>query len=187
MAEKLDISRLDTDNLQDKLLFMKELVTFSMKEPQQLYPHFDKIAVLLESDKKVLVWNSLKIIGNLALVDKDNKIDELLSDIISMLNKGNLITAKNAIESLGKIAFAKRDLTELIVVNLLQVENYKYETEESTNIAVGKAITVLTKLYPITEKKAAIKALAEKHLKNERPATLANAEELFKKLDQQKN
>jgi hypothetical protein len=43
-----------------------------------LYPRFDLFARLMESETRILGWNSSRILGHRARVDSDDRIDKLL-------------------------------------------------------------------------------------------------------------
>ena len=53
----------------------KVLMDLSAKYPQSLYPYMDEFIKLLESKYRILTWNAIFIIANLAKVDDKQKID----------------------------------------------------------------------------------------------------------------
>ncbi len=186
MKNELDFTNLDSDNREELFVFIKKLVKVSEQEPATVYPYFEKIAELLGDDKDAIRWTAMKIIGNLAVVDKDNLIDNYLQFFLDALNKGNMITANNAINALTKIAIAKKQHLDTVVSALLDIDKFKYELPEYSNVIAGKAITALISLFPFSVQKEEIKKLAELHIKRGRPESLARAEQLLKELDENK-
>jgi hypothetical protein len=186
MKNELDFTNLDSDNREELFVFIKKLVKVSEQEPATVYPYFEKIAELLGDDKDAIRWTAMKIIGNLAVVDKDNLIDNYLQFFLDALNKGNMITANNAINALTKIAIAKKQHLDTVVTAFLDIDKFKYELPEYSNVIAGKAITALISLFPFSVQKEEIKKLAELHIKRGRPESLARAEQLLKELDENK-
>ncbi len=187
MKKELDFGKLQSENMDERYSFAKELVFISDKEAERIMPHFDIIVEMLDTDKKVILWSALKIIANIARVDTQSRIAPILPGLFGFLNSGNMITANNAIKALVKIALAKKELVDGIVMALLETQNYEYESFEHKNIIIGKAITALITLFPRTKLQEEVKAFAANYVKSGRPEALARAEELIKEFDKQKN
>jgi hypothetical protein len=103
----------------------KVLMDLSEKYPEKIYQNIDSLIELLDSKYRIITWNSMAIIANLAKVDKEKKIDRIIQKYFSFLNNEYMITVANAIGNLGKIASAKPYLTNLIADKILKVENVK--------------------------------------------------------------
>ena len=187
MISELDFTKFDDLDGEKKYNFIKKTVIVAEKNPNSVYPFFDKILDLLNSKKDVFRWNAIKIIGNLATADKDNKIESLLPTLFNMFKSGNIITSKNLIDALVKIAIAQKHNTDKIVEALIKIDTYNYDSLEHENIITGRAITALTALFPHSSMKDEIKAMAVKHIKRGRPDALKRSEELLKKLEESKN
>lgn len=121
----------------------KVLVLLSAKDPELLYPKTDKIFDLLGSENRILKWNAIMMLGNLAAVDRDDRVRSVLPDLCLFLTGGELITANHAIAALGKIGRAFPEEQGRITARLLEIENANFETGECRNIAIGKAILAL--------------------------------------------
>jgi hypothetical protein len=187
MKKELDFDKLKSANKEEKYSFVKELVVISENEPERIEPHFDKIIKMLDTDKNVVLWSALKIIGNIARADAASRISAIMPRLVAYLNSGNMITANNTINTLVKIALAKKELLDDIVAALLETQKFEYESLEHKNIIAGKAITALIRLFPKTNLQEQIKVFATNYIRNGRPEALARAEELLKELDKQKN
>jgi hypothetical protein len=121
----------------------KTLLLLSGKHPELLRGNIERIAELLDSNNRILKWNGIAILGNLAAVETEGWIRCQLKRLYDFLAGGELITANNAIAALGKIARAFPEERKRIVVQLLGIERQTFETDECRNIAIGKAILAL--------------------------------------------
>jgi hypothetical protein len=121
----------------------KNLLLLSEKHPELLRGHIETIAELLDSKNRILKWNGIAILGNLAAVDTEGWIRSQLQKLYGFLAGGELITANNAIVALGKIARSFPEERERIIARLLGIERQSFETDECRNIAIGKAILAL--------------------------------------------
>jgi hypothetical protein len=121
----------------------KTLLLLSEKHPELLRGSIETIAEQLDSNNRILKWNAIAILGNLARVDAEGRIRSRLKKLYSFLAVGELIAANTAIAALGKIARAFPEERKRIVARLLGIEGQSFETEECRNIAIGKTILAL--------------------------------------------
>lgn len=124
------------------------------------------------------------MLGNLARVDTKNKIEPVLPNIIAELNTGKMITAANAIHSLVTISQAKLQLASRLTSEILKVQNYRYDTAECQNIAIGHALKNIGQIFGLLDIKTQkdVLSFTAKATSNSRPATANKARELLKKL-----
>lgn len=121
----------------------KVLMDLSAEYPERLYAHMDSFIGLLASEYRILTWNALAIIANLARVDEKEKLDAALEKYYSFLNSDYMVTVANTVGNSGKIALAKPYLIPRITVELLKVENISvtpHLTEECKRVIAEKAI-----------------------------------------------
>ena len=117
--------------------------------PEKLHPYIDEFFAILDSKYRILTWNSLAIIANLATVDSENKLDMHLEKIFRFMNNEYMVTVANLIDSLGKIAKAKPYLIPKITTELLRVESLKttpHLTEECKLVLAERALETFDKL-----------------------------------------
>ena len=55
----------------------KVLMDLSGEYPEKLYPYMDAFIELLDSKYRILTWNAMAIIANLAKVDKEQKFNAI--------------------------------------------------------------------------------------------------------------
>lgn len=180
-TDKINLADLSSSDPKVKYCCAKNLIAVAKENPARLYPHIDTFVKLLDSENNILKWTAIQVIGNLARVDKEKKVDRLIGRLVGFLNAGKLITANNAAMALAAIAVAKPRYQKQITEELLKVEHYNYDTDECRNIAIGKIIESVG-LYSnqLKDKKAVIE-FAQRQTKNTRNATKKKAEQLLKK------
>jgi hypothetical protein len=103
----------------------------------------DFFVALLDSKYRILVWNSMATIANLARVDKDKKFDAIFTKYFSFLNDEYMVTVANVVGNSSKIALAKPYLAQKIADELLKVESIStspHLTEECKKVIAEKAI-----------------------------------------------
>lgn len=90
----------------------KVLNDLSEEEPEKLYSHMDFFITLLDSKFRILTWNAIGIIANLAKVDTENKFDSIFDKYYQLIENEYMVTVANVVGNSGKIALAKPHLTE---------------------------------------------------------------------------
>jgi len=153
----------------------KQLVRLSAEDPGLLYPRFDFFAHLMEGEIRIHRWNVTRILGHLAHVDTEGRIDHLLSRILAPITGHEMIAAANAIQGAADIALAKPHLSDRIAREILKVSHANYATPECRNIAEGHAIQALDRFFEHVQRKKSVMAFVESQLDNPRPATRKKA------------
>jgi hypothetical protein len=156
----------------------KALCVTAEKDPSRVYPHFDAIATLLESDSKIVRWNAIRVVALLAPVDADRKLDALLGTYLAFIQGGNLISALNAVKGAAVIAQARPDLLDRIIRSILAVERSDYETPECRNVAIEKALDALCEIGPVACRRPEVGRFVHRQKANTRPAVARRAERM---------
>jgi flagellar biosynthesis/type III secretory pathway ATPase len=158
----------------------KQLLEIAQLAPATLLAEFDQIVDLLDSENNILKWTAIEMIGNLAAVDRDEKIGQPIVDkFFQFLRGGKLITANHAVAALAKIALAKPVLRKRIIDELLKTSQYHYETTECDNIVAGKVIDAFGRMIDFVKDNERIRSFAEGQRGNTRPATRRRAEKFL--------
>ena len=162
----------------------KVLMELSEVHPTRLYPHMDSFIDLLDSKYRILIWNALAIIANLAKVDKDKKFDAVFDRYYSFINDGYMVTVANVVGNSGKIALAKPYLVDKITSELLKVDGISltpHLTEECKRVIAETAIKSFNLFFDkITEKKKVI-SFVKKHTSSSRKTLRATSENFLTK------
>ena len=141
----------------------KVLMDLSEKYPEKLYPHMDAFIELLDSKYRILTWNAMAIIANLAKVDKDQKFDAIFDKYYGFLNNDYMVTVANVVGNSGKIALAKPHLLRKITAELLKVEKVPvtpHLTEECKRVIAEKAVGTFDLFFDKMEEKEKKKVLS---------------------------
>jgi len=182
--DRINLADLQSDSAEVKYCCARNLIAIAKENPARLYPDIDTFVKLLDGENNVLKWTAIIIIGNLAKVDKEKKVDRLIGRLVGFLNAGKLITANNATMALASIAIAKPRYQKQITKELLKVEHYEYDTDECRNIAIGKVIEAIGSYSSQLQDKKAVIEFAERQTQNTRNATRKKAERFLKKAKQ---
>jgi hypothetical protein len=147
-----------------RLASAKTLCELSMVEPELVYRKFDRIAALLRHPNRILQWNGMRILSNLAKVDRKGRLDGMLEQYLAPINGQVMITAAHAIEGGARIAVAKPYLAELITERVVQVEHAVYARPACRDVAIGHALKALEKLAPLLPDVSTVRAFAERQI-----------------------
>lgn len=162
----------------------KILRIISEEYPEKLYPRIDFFVELLGSDKRILKWNALYIIANLAKVDVENRFDDIFYKYYDLLDTEYMVTVANVVGNSGKIAKAKPHLTQKITKELLKTENLTTKlhlTQECKNVILGHAISALDVYFDQIENKDDVVSFVKRQLSNTRNVTRTKAEKFLEK------
>ena len=175
------IAALPSDKARVKYPAIKALRAMSERSPGVLYPHFDFFAGLLGGENNILRWNTMLILGNLAAVDAERKLDAILASYLAPIAGPQLIDANNTMSGATAIALARPELADKVVAHILKAERGRYATPECRNVAIGRALECLARLLTVVPDPRPIQRFARRQVKNSRPATAKKAQRLLKR------
>jgi len=162
----------------------KVLMDLSQEQPERLYPYMDSFLALLDSKYRILVWNAMAIIANLAKVDKDRKFDAAFDKYYGFLNDEYMVTVANVVGNSGKIALAKPYLVQRITSELLKVENISttpHLTAECKRVIAEKAIEFFNLFFDRIEAKDQVISFVKWNRNSSRKSLKTKAENFLKK------
>jgi ribosomal protein L17 len=149
----------------------KVLMDLSEKHPKKLYLYMDFFTSLLDSKYRILKWNTMAIIANLACVDKDKKFDAIFNKYYSFINDPYMVTVANVVGHTSKIAVAKPYLVQKITNELLKVENITttpHLTEECKRVIAEKTIESFDKFFDQINNKDQVISFVKRNLDSPR-------------------
>jgi hypothetical protein len=164
----------------------KVLMDLSENYPEKLYPYWNTFVFLLDSKYRILVWNSLTVIANLCIIDKNKKFDALFDKYFGFINDEYLVTVANVVGNSGKIALAKPYLIPQITNELLKVENISttpHLTDECKKVIAEAAIRSFNMFFSQMGDKDKAKALSfgRRHVNSSRTKLKLEAEKFLKR------
>ena len=163
----------------------KVLMHLSEEQPKVLYPKWDYLANLLDSDNHYHRYISINILANLAVVDTKNKFDKIFDKYFSNIDGDRTMVAGQAALNSGKIAKTKPNLQTKITNRLLNIE----KTHKGKQIELIKAYTIeaFKEYFEESSDKNKILDFVEAQLVSESPKTRKLAKEFLKKKTIQKS
>lgn len=124
----------------------KALRKVSEHAPAKVYPFFERIEKLLDSEDFDTRSNAMATIANLSEVDEDKRITEKIwQRIASFVTETGAETANKAIEALGKIAEHTTEFRSKIAARLMEYEKLGKDTIDH-NEKVQKAMETIERL-----------------------------------------
>ena len=162
----------------------KVLMDLSEKHPEKLYPHMDFFVKLLDSKYRILTWNAMAIIANLARVDKDKKFDAIFDKYYSFINDEYMVTVANVVGNSSKIALAKPYLIPKITNELLKVENIAttpHLTEECKRVIAENAIKSFNIFFERIDDKKKVLSFVKRQVNSPRKTLNMQAEDFLKR------
>jgi len=164
----------------------KVLMDLSAEHPKRLYRYMDQFVGLLDSKYRILTWNALAIIANLAEVDVDKKFDAIFDKYYGFLDNEYMVTVANTVGNSGKIASAKPYLIPRITKELLKVEHVHvtpHLTEECKRVIAENTIKTFDLFFDELEEKEKKKVLdfVERQLNSSRRTLSEKAKTFLEK------
>lgn len=153
----------------------------SEEKPELLYPYWDRLVNMMNSNNNVLKWGAIMMIANLAVVDYEGKFDDIFEKYYKPLKGPVLITAGHIISSSPMIALEKPYLTERIAKEILLVERAKYQTAECKNIAIGHAVDAFAQFIELIQDKKTVFNFVKRHVTNPRENVRKSSTRFLKK------
>ena len=139
------------------------LVDLSRIYPEKLYNYINQFIELLKSDYRIIKWNAMAIIANLALVDKNKMLDYNFDKYFGLLHDGYMVTVANLASYSSKIGLAKPYLANAIAHELLNVENITLTpnlTEECKRVIAEQAINSFDLMFSLFDEKTKTEVLS---------------------------
>jgi hypothetical protein len=162
----------------------KILMDLSDEYPEKLYLYMDTFVKLLNSKYRILTWNAMAILANLAKIDKNQQFDAIFDRYYSFLNDEYMVTVANMVGNSGKIALSKPYLIPKITEKLLKVENISvtpHLTEECRKVIIEKAIGSFDLFFDKVKQKEKVFSFVERQLSSSRRTLRIQAENFLKK------
>jgi hypothetical protein len=157
----------------------KILMHVSEEQPKVLYPKWDYLADLLDSDNHYQRFISINILANLAAVDIKNKFEKIFDKYFSNIGGYRTMVAGQAALNSGKIAKVKPNLQTNITNRLLNID----KTHRGKQIDLIKAyvIEAFSEYFEESSDKKKILDFVKAQLESKSPKTKKLANEFLKK------
>lgn len=98
----------------------------SEERPEILYPYFDRMARLLDSEISFIRWGFILTVPNLIRVDTENKWAGIHSKYLDFLDSDSVSEYGNAVSSVWKILESHPEDEKEIVPKLLKIDKHDF-------------------------------------------------------------
>lgn len=159
----------------------KVLRLVSEHAPELLYPHFDLFVRLLDHENRILQWEAIFVLSQLARVDTKDRFETIFHRYFAPIPGPVMITAANVIGGAARIAVARPRWADRIAREVLKVARARYQTAECRNVALGHAIEAFDQFIALLRDREPVVRFVKGQLKNSRHATRKKAEQFLKK------
>jgi len=157
----------------------KVLLFISEKHPEVLYPKWDFLEDLLESNNSYLKYIAIYLIANLAQVDAEARLEWIFERLYSILDGEGTIAAAHLARNSGKIAQAKPELRAKITQRLLNIDRTHQGRQKE--LIKGHAIEALDEYFEEAKNQPEILEFVKKQLQSQSPKTRKLAREFLQK------
>ena len=148
----------------------KVLLEISETQPLALYPHWDYLVGLLDSDNSYHRSTSVCIIASLASVDTEDRFDAIFDQYFSHLDDESVVVARYVARNAGKVAKSKAQLQGRIVEKLLDIGE-TYHNPERRDLIKADVIESFEEFFEQADDKESILSYVERQLKCSSPTT----------------
>jgi hypothetical protein len=157
----------------------KILKRISEEQPNALYPKWDYLANLLDSDNHSHRYISINLLANLSKVDVKNRFEKIFDKYFGNIESERTMVAGQAALNSGKIAKAKPKLQTKITNRLLNID----KTHQGKQIELIKAyvIEAFNEYFEESLDKDKILDFVKAQLESKSPKTRKVAKEFLKK------
>ena len=147
----------------------KVLLFISEKHPEVLYPKWDFLEDLLESNNSYLKYIAIYLIANLAQVDAEARLEWIFERLYSILDGEGTIAAAHLARNSGKIAQAKPELRAKITQRLLNIDRTHQGRQKE--LIKGHAIEAFGEYFEEAENQPEILEFIKQQLQSQSPKT----------------
>jgi hypothetical protein len=96
------------------------LLTVSSSDPKALYPHWDALTEMLDSQNNFFKYQAVYLIANLLSADTEGRFDLISKKYFGLIDSDSIMIASHLALNAGKIAKAKPELRPIITALLLK-------------------------------------------------------------------
>ncbi|MHB8132698.1 MAG: hypothetical protein ACYDH1_00625 [Anaerolineaceae bacterium] len=153
----------------------------SQERPKMFYTYWGEIAELLHHKNSYHRDFSLDIIGNLAMVDQENRFSEIREDYFSIVNDEKFMTGIHCVKNLLKIYRNKPDQRGPIIELLLNIDRRCDYTEKQIGVLKADVLEIFDEIHEDLTERNRINEFIRSEANCISPKTRKKAKELIKK------
>jgi hypothetical protein len=146
----------------------KELLRLAKARPQELLPHWPRIAKLLRGGNAFSRYPAVFLVAALAPADGGRRFEKTFSDFFALLDDENISVAAHTAELAGGIAAALPRLEPRITRRLLAVDSTHFPRDRK-DLLKAYAIRAFAEYFRQTKSKTAIREFVQGQLESTSP------------------
>lgn len=175
---------IETDKTSLKFLGEKIMRQLSESHPEMLYPYFERMARLWESENNFIQWGFILSVPNLVRVDVENKWEKVHDAYLALLKSDALVTCGNAVAGVWKILQKYPQYEQDFLDILLKIDRQPFlhkgeVSPECVNVAKGHVLDCFARIYPASSYKDELRAFAQANLDNPRTQVRQKAQKFL--------
>ena len=155
------------------------LYRLSQDQPEALYPEWDHLAGLLNSDNSYHRSIAGQLIPNLVQADAENRFEVGFDRIFALLDDEKIVPARQFAQHIGAIVRARPDLQPKIIERMLAVED-THHTESRKDLLKGDVIAAFDEFFDESPEQERILGFVERQLNCSSPRTRKVAQAFLK-------
>ena len=153
----------------------------SQERPEMFYAYWGEIAELLHHKNSYHRDFALDIIGNLIIVDQENRFSDIREDYFSIINDEKFMTGIHCVKNLLKIYRNKPDQREPIIELILDIDCRCDYTEKQKGLLKADVLEIFGEIYDEVPERIRINEFIRSEANCISPKTRKKAKELINK------
>jgi len=153
----------------------------SQERPEIFYSYWGEIAELLHHKNSYHRDFALEIIGNLTIVDQENRFAEIKDEYFSIINDEKFMTGNCCVKNLLKIYRHKPDQWGRIIELLLDIDSRCDYTEKQKGVLKADVLEIFDEIYEEVPERNRINEFIRTEANCISPKTRKKAKELINK------
>ena len=168
-----------------KFLAEKVVRTLSVSQPELVYPYFENIIGLIDSDNSFIKWGAIITVANLVAIDDQELFYKHLDHYFSLLDDKKMVTAANVAGNAWKIVRRypqlEPEITRLLIATQGNTYYHKNEVSpECCNVLAGHIIDCFDHYFDDSKMQEQIITYVTSHLDNPRKKVAQKAAKFIK-------
>jgi hypothetical protein len=177
---------IEQDKSSLKFLCEKIIRELSQEKPELLYPYFERMSQLLDSENNFIKWGFILSLPNMLTVDQEHKWEKISKQFYALIDSNSIVVFGNFVSGLPIILNKHPEDEDFIMSKLLSIENHVFlhkneVSPECINVAIGHIINYFDKIYAKSNYKQEMITFAQKNLNNDRYPVRRKAKAFLKK------
>jgi hypothetical protein len=157
------------------------LLCVSESDPSALYPHWDALTEMLDSENRFFKYQAIYLIANLLSADAENRFEGIAQKYFGLIDSDSVMIASHLALNAGKIAKAKPELRPRIVRLLLNAGR-KSAGHRNGELLCSYIIEALGSFNLDTDQTAGVRAFVQEQMKSGSPKTRKTAKGFLERI-----